>query len=109
VDVTVAQSLDVRKRPILEHLDLVVGNIQVRVDGTGTFDYVAEAVVNILPNILRYQIVDALENPIKQRVQAMLNDLDIEKSIQDQLPMIDELNSVVTKAGTEKEEDYDGI
>lgn len=63
-------------------------------DGAGTMDYVIELVVNVLPNVLRYQIVDALENPIKQRVQATLDEIDVEKLVEEHLPMVDEMNMV---------------
>jgi len=58
-----------------------MGNIQVRCDGAGTLDYVMEFAVNVLPNLLRYQIMDAIENPIKQRFQEKFNTIDTEKVI----------------------------
>lgn len=88
---TVAQPLDVRKRPVLEDLNLRLGNIQMRVDGAGTADYIMEFVVNIIPNLLRYQIVDAIENPLKQRIQAILDQIDVEKLVEENLPQVDEL------------------
>lgn len=51
----------------------------MRNDGAGTLDYIIEAVVNILPNLLRYQIMDALENPAKARIQEEMNKIDVEK------------------------------
>lgn len=51
----------------------------MRSDGAGTLDYVIEFLVNILPNLLRYQIMDALENPAKARIQAEFNKVDVEK------------------------------
>jgi hypothetical protein len=44
---------------------LEVGNIAVYSDGLGTMDYVLEILVNILPNLLRKQIVDFLEEPLR--------------------------------------------
>lgn len=32
-----------------------------------------------MPNLLRYQIMDALENPAKTRIQEEFNKIDIEK------------------------------
>jgi len=87
----VTQPLDVRKKPKLEELDLKVGNIQIRVDGAGTMDYVIELVVNVLPNLLRYQIVDAIEGPLKAKIQEVLDDIDVEKLVQEKLPQIDEM------------------
>lgn len=53
VQVKLNQPLDLRKRATLEELELELGNIQTRVHGAGTLDYIAEASVNILPNLLR--------------------------------------------------------
>jgi hypothetical protein len=47
------QPLDTRKRAILEDLELELGNIQARIHGAGTIDYLVEAGINILPNLLR--------------------------------------------------------
>jgi len=58
-------------------------------DGAGTLDYVVELVVNVLPNLLRYQIVNAVEGPIKSRVQEIMNSTDIEKIIEQKLPELD--------------------
>lgn len=52
--IKLSQPLDTRKRATLEELDLELGNIQVRVHGAGTLDYLMEASVNILPNLLRF-------------------------------------------------------
>ncbi|KAH8412603.1 hypothetical protein KR009_003557, partial [Drosophila setifemur] len=77
----VSQPLDTRKRPQITDLQLDMGNIQVRCDGAGTLDYVMEFAVNVLPNLLRYQIMDAIENPIKQRIQEKFNTIDVEQAI----------------------------
>ncbi|KZC12884.1 hypothetical protein WN55_04401, partial [Dufourea novaeangliae] len=90
VQVTLSQSLDTRKRPTLEELDLELGNIQARVHGAGTIDYLMEASINVLPNLLRNQIMDAIEGPLKRRIQAELNKVDVEKLIHDKIPDIEE-------------------
>ncbi|XP_055636099.1 uncharacterized protein LOC129775402 [Toxorhynchites rutilus septentrionalis] len=77
----VHQPLDLRRKPKLYDLQLELGNIQVRCDGAGTLDYVIEAVVNILPNLLRYQIMDAIENPLKARIQEKLDCVNVEQMI----------------------------
>lgn len=41
--------------------------------------------MNILPNLLRYQIMDALENPAKKRIQQMMNKIDVEKIIKEKV------------------------
>lgn len=86
-----AQPLDTRKTPVFRDLDLEVGNIQVRCDGAGTLDYVIELAVNILPNLLRYQIMDALEGPIKEKVQQELDKMNVEEMIKEELPKLDEM------------------
>lgn len=86
-----AQPLDTRKKPEFRDLDLEVGNIQVRCDGAGTLDYVIEFAVNILPNLLRYQIMDALEGPLKERVQQELNKINVEEMIKQELPKVDQV------------------
>jgi hypothetical protein len=85
----ISQPLDTRKRPVLRDLDIEVGNIQVRMDGAGTLDYVIELVVNVLPNLLRYQIVNAVEGPIKSQVQEIMDSTDIEEMIEQKLPQLD--------------------
>ncbi|KAF6216224.1 hypothetical protein GE061_000564 [Apolygus lucorum] len=85
IDAKVNQSLNVRKTPKLEDLKVSVGNIQLRSDGLGTMDYVLELVANVLPNLLRYQIVDALEGLMRQRLQENLNLIDMEREIRTHL------------------------
>lgn len=48
-------------------------------------DYITEFLVNILPNLLRYQIMDALENPAKVRIQQMMNKIDVEKIVKEKV------------------------
>ena len=110
--IILAQPLDTRKKLQFRDLDLEVGNIQVRFDGAGTLDYIIEFVVNILPNLLRYQIMDALEGPIKERVQQELNKINVEEMIKDNLPKIDEMQQSGFKLSalrvtSDKEEPYD--
>lgn len=91
VYVAVVQPLDIRNRPKIRDLEIELGNIQVRCDGAGTLDYVAEFIVNVLPNLLRYQIMDAIENPLKARVQEEINKYDVEKVLREQLPKFEQL------------------
>ncbi|KPI93554.1 hypothetical protein RR46_10814 [Papilio xuthus] len=86
-----AQPLDTRKQPQFRDLDLEVGNIQVRFDGAGTLDYIVEFAVNVLPNLLRYQIMDAIEGPLKERLQQELNKVNVEEMIKQELPKIDDI------------------
>lgn len=90
VQVVVNQSMDTSLPPKLHDLQLELGNIQVRFDGAGTIDYFIEFGVNVIPNLLRYQIMDALENPIKMRIQEVLDNVNLEKMIHENLDQIDE-------------------
>lgn len=38
----------------------------------------------------RYQIMDAIEGPLKRRIQLELHKVDVEKLIDEQIPMIEE-------------------
>lgn len=53
VNVNLSQPVDTRKRPRVEELDFDLGNIEARIHGAGTLDYLMEATINILPNLLR--------------------------------------------------------
>lgn len=107
-----AQPLDTRKRPEFRDLDLEIGNIQVRFDGAGTLDYVIEFAVNVLPNLLRYQIMDGIEGPLKEKIQQELNNVDVEEIIKQELPRVDEMAASGLKLSSiidmdKKEEAYD--
>ncbi|XP_071440573.1 uncharacterized protein [Hetaerina americana] len=95
VRMVVSQPLNVKKKAVLEELDIELGNIQVRMDGAGTLDYVVEYVVNVLPNMLRFQIVDALEEPLKQKAQEVLDTMDLEKIIEEKLTELEKTNLVL--------------
>lgn len=75
--------MDTRRNPIFNDLQVELGNIQVRCDGAGTACYVVEAAANLLPNLLRYQIVNAIENPMRKRIQERLNHVNMGKVIID--------------------------
>lgn len=81
--------MDTRNCPVLEDIQLELGNIQVRFNGAGTMDYVVEAAVNIIPNLLRYYIMDAVEGPVKQRVQEVLNTVNVERLVKENIDKID--------------------
>ncbi|XP_044735151.1 uncharacterized protein LOC123297519 [Chrysoperla carnea] len=93
VKASINQSIDTREHPIIDTLDLDLGNIQVRCNGAGTADYIIEFLVNILPNLLRYQIMDALENPLKQRIQTILNTTSIDSIARDKLHILDDMQT----------------
>lgn len=87
----VNQTLDVRNKPVLDKLDIEVGKITVRMDRREPLDYVIEIAVNSLPSLLRHIIVDVLEEPIKMKIQTMLDDVQVEKLVEDRLPELDQL------------------
>lgn len=90
VEVFLSQTLDIRNKPVINDIQLDLGNIQIRCDGAGTLDYLIEFGVNVLPNLLRYQIMDALEGPTKKYIQAQLNMVNLEEEINNNLEKIDE-------------------
>lgn len=73
--------MDTTYPPSLDDIQLELGNIQIRFDGLGTVDYLIEFGVNVMPNLLRYQIMDALEKPIKMKIQEALNQVNVERII----------------------------
>lgn len=81
IKVNASQSTNTDFPPKLEDIQLELGNIQLRFDGTGSLDYVVELGINVLPNLVRYQIMDALEGPVKTRVQEALNQVNIKSLI----------------------------
>ncbi|RZF45864.1 hypothetical protein LSTR_LSTR010820 [Laodelphax striatellus] len=86
VEIKLNQTLDMRKPAVLESLDMTIGNIQLRNEGTGIMDYALELSVNLLPNLLRYQIVDTLKEPLTRRFQEILDTVDIEKILDEEIP-----------------------
>lgn len=62
---------------------ITVGNIQIRSSGLGTFDYLVEFFVNVMPNLLRYQIMDALEKPLMKKVQQFTDKIDVEQLVKE--------------------------
>lgn len=77
----VSQPLDLRKKLKIEDIQVDLGNIQVRSNGLGTADYLVEFFVNVIPNLLRYQIVDALEKPMLRKLQDLTDEIDVEQLV----------------------------
>ena len=98
--IVLGQPLDTREKPEFRSLDLEVGNIQVRFNGAGTLDYVIEFAVNVLPNLLRYQIMDAIEAPLREKIQQELDKMDVEDMIKQKLPKVDEIQASGFKLST---------
>ncbi|XP_019876026.2 uncharacterized protein LOC109603954 [Aethina tumida] len=89
VTLNASQTLDTRNSPNLDDIQIELGNIQVRFDGLGTTDYLVELGINVLPNLLRYQIMDALEKPVKLRIQEVLKTVNVENVIKENRDKID--------------------
>ncbi|KAK9889045.1 hypothetical protein WA026_004326 [Henosepilachna vigintioctopunctata] len=89
IKVNASQSANTDIPPKLEDIQLDLGNIQIRFDGTGSLDYLVELGINVLPNLIRYQIMDALEGPLKARIQEALNRVNIRSLIVENADKID--------------------
>lgn len=86
--------MDTSKSPSMDDIQLELGNIQIRFDGLGTVDYLIEFGINVLPNLLRYQIMDAIEKPIKIKVQEALNEFTIEDLVIENADKLDNMKSL---------------
>lgn len=87
----VNQTLDIRNKPVVDTLEMEVGNITMKMDRREPLDYVIEVAINSLPSLLRHIIVDSLEEPIKMKIQTLLDDVQVEKLVEERLPELDRL------------------
>lgn len=87
----VNQSLDIREKPVLDELQIEVGRVAITMDRQEPLGYVLEVAVNSLPTLLRHMIVDALEDPIRMKVQTLLDEVQLEKMVEERLPELDRL------------------
>lgn len=46
----------------------------------------------MLPNLLRFQIMDALENPAKARIQEEMNKINVERFIKKNIPTFEKIS-----------------
>lgn len=90
----VTQPLDLTKKLQINDLQLDLGNIQVRSSGLGTADYLVEFFVNVMPNLLRYQIMDALEKPMMRKIQEFTDRIDVERLVKEKFKEYRETGSV---------------
>lgn len=89
IEAKVKQSVDSRKPPYLEDLQVETGPIIIKMDRNGNFDYIVEMVVKMLPRMLRYIIIDALEEPLKIKIQKeILNKISIDQVFEECIPAI---------------------
>lgn len=82
---TVTQPLNLSKKLQINDLQLNLGNIQIRSSGLGTADYLVEFFINVMPNLLRYQIMDALEKPLMAKIQQYADKIDVEQLVKEKL------------------------
>lgn len=92
--VEITQPLNLSKKLKINDLQLDIGNIQVRCNGLGTVDYFVEFFVNVIPNLLRYQITDALEKPLMKKVQEFTDRIDVDQFAKAKLNEYKETGSV---------------
>lgn len=91
VRAVVNQTLDVRRQPVLDRLDLEVGRVTVRTDRAEPVDFMVESALNTLPDLVRHVVVDALEEPVRIKVQTLLDEVQVDKYIEERLPDLDRL------------------
>ncbi|XP_046662059.1 uncharacterized protein LOC124355135 [Homalodisca vitripennis] len=85
----VTQSLDVRQKPQLRDLDLELGWVKVKMDSPMTLNLMIEGIINAFPRLIRHIIVDTLEEPLREKVQEILNKINVESVVDDNLPRLD--------------------
>ncbi|XP_022197711.2 uncharacterized protein LOC111054894 [Nilaparvata lugens] len=85
----VRQSLDLEEQPKLHDLDILLGRLELKTARIDSLDYFVETAVNNLPSLLRHIIVDGLEDPIKFKVQQILDEVDVQAIVNETLPAID--------------------
>ncbi|XP_055609673.1 uncharacterized protein LOC129756710 [Uranotaenia lowii] len=81
--IEVQQPLDLRQTPVLNDLQLDMGNVQIYSHGAGSLDYLLEAAGNILPNLIRSQVMDAIEIPLRGRIREKLSCMNVEQFVKD--------------------------
>lgn len=85
----VTQSLDVRRKPQLRDLDLELGWVKVTMDSPMTLNLMIEGIINAFPRLIRHIIVDTVEQPLKEKVQEILDKINVESIVDENLPRLD--------------------
>ncbi|XP_045599183.2 uncharacterized protein [Procambarus clarkii] len=75
------QRAHMRSPPVLRTLDGKIGNMEFRSSGMGSFDYLLEAAINILPNVFRNEILNRFEPQLWKAVQEQLNTVDLRQAL----------------------------
>lgn len=85
----VTQSLDVRQKPQLRDLDLELGWVKVTMDSPMSLNLMIEGIINAFPTLIRHIIVDTVEQPLKEKIQEILNKINVESIVDENLPRLD--------------------
>lgn len=87
----IEQSLDITKKPVINELDVNIGNVQLTLDGSSIVEYIAEFSVNLIANLLRNHIVKIFHTRIIKEIQDKLCNFNIEDVIFEHLSFNEEL------------------
>lgn len=60
-------------------------------EGAGRFDIIVEVMVNSLPDLIRHILVDTIEEPLKYKIQQLLNKIEPHQILEKTLPELDNL------------------
>lgn len=68
------QSININNKPVIDDIDVRLGKIKIKHDGLKSLDFIIESIVNrYIPDILKNLIIDSIEEPLKWKVQEILN------------------------------------
>lgn len=74
VRISVNQSININNKPVIDDIDIRLGKIHIKHDGLKSLDFIIESIVNrYIPDILKNLIIDSIEEPLKWKVQEILN------------------------------------
>lgn len=65
--------------------------IKLNMEGAGRFDIIVEVMVNSLPDLIRHILVDTIEEPLKYKIQQLLNKIEPHQILEKTLPELDNL------------------
>lgn len=111
VRISVNQSVNINNKPVIDDIDVRLGKINIKHDGLNSLDFIIESVVNnYIPDILKILIIDSIEEPLKWKVQEILNHTLVDKYSIDNIlndKVLPKLDEFVTSYNENKT--YDNI
>lgn len=113
VQISVNQSMNIQNKPKLNDLDLQLGKIHVKHVGLDQLDFIINSVANHIPKLLHILILDTIEEPLKVKIQEVLNnslvgDYSIDNILNKKiLPKLDEFVSQYNENKTYDKVQYD--